>query len=333
MSEKARPRIWVLHGPRKGDNNQSLALVEQLGWPFETRSLRFNLKRLISGRLLGSTLTTVQKPLRRFITPPWPDLVIASGRHTVPPARYIKRQSGERTKIVLIGHPRIDVSEFDLIVTAPQYPVPDHPNVLVSPLVISRIMPGIEADDEERALLDSLPRPHVLMAVGGSTWHYKLVPERMAEAAAKLAARADAAGGTLIAIGSPRTKQPVLDAIAAQLAGTRHVMVPIHKPRFPVLVNDADEMFVTSDSLSMMSEAVLTGKPAGLIPVTVTATGREWVRGERPPREGEPRMRDLSRIWTELLDAGVIGTIDEPRSGAAEDPVVAAANATRKLFE
>lgn len=332
MSEPPRPRIWALHGPRKGDNNQLLALVEQLGWPFETRSLHFNLKRLLSGRVLGSTLASVQKPLRQFIVPPWPDLVIASGRHSVPAARYIKRQSGERTKIVLIGHPRIDPAEFDLIITAPQYPVPNHPNVLVSPLVISRIMPGIEADEDERALLDALPRPHVLMAVGGSTWHYKLVPERMAAAAAKLAARADASGGTLIAIGSPRTKQPVLDAIAEQLAGTRHVMVPIHKPRFPVLVNDADEMFVTSDSLSMMSEAVLTGKPAGLVPVTVTATGREWVAGARPPREGEPRMRDLSRIWTALTDAGLIGTIDEPRAGVAEDPVITAAEAIRKLF-
>jgi hypothetical protein len=170
------------------------------------------------------------------------------------------------------------------------------------------------------------------MAIGGSTWHYKLVPERMADAASRLAERAERGMGTLIVVGSPRTKQPVLDAIAKRLEGTRHVIAQTHWPRFPVLIKDSDEIFVTSDSLSMMSEAVLTGKPAGLVPVTVKTTGREWIAGERPPREGEPRMRDLTRIWTKLTDAGLIGTIDEPRAGIAEDPVITAAEAIRKLF-
>ena len=38
---KPAPRIWLLIGQRRGDNNQVLALGEALGIPFETRSMRY----------------------------------------------------------------------------------------------------------------------------------------------------------------------------------------------------------------------------------------------------------------------------------------------------
>jgi len=35
------PRVWVLLGHRRGDNNQLLALAEALGVPFETRTMTY----------------------------------------------------------------------------------------------------------------------------------------------------------------------------------------------------------------------------------------------------------------------------------------------------
>ena len=35
------PRIWLLIGHRRGDNNQVLALGEALGVPFETRTMAY----------------------------------------------------------------------------------------------------------------------------------------------------------------------------------------------------------------------------------------------------------------------------------------------------
>ena len=35
------PRIWVLLGERRGDNNQLLALAEALQLPFQTRTLEY----------------------------------------------------------------------------------------------------------------------------------------------------------------------------------------------------------------------------------------------------------------------------------------------------
>jgi len=36
-----RPKVWLLLGHRRGDNNQVLALGEALGVPFETRTMTY----------------------------------------------------------------------------------------------------------------------------------------------------------------------------------------------------------------------------------------------------------------------------------------------------
>jgi mitochondrial fission protein ELM1 len=129
------PRIWVLLGPRTGDNNQALALAEALGLPFETRTLAYNPLQALSV-WLPPTAATLDRESRRRLNAPWPDLVIAIGRRSVPVARWLKRKSGGRAKLVRIGHPRIDPGLFDLVITTRQYPVPPGDNVLLLPLAM-----------------------------------------------------------------------------------------------------------------------------------------------------------------------------------------------------
>src|SRR5215211_8882518 len=129
MSEEP-PRIWAILGRKRGDNNQVLALANALGIPFETRQLNYNRLRKLPKRLLGKNLASVLPEARKLLQPPWPDLAIAIGHHSIPVVRWIRRQSGGRTKLVRIGNPRMDPSEFDLIITTPQYPVPDAPQVM-----------------------------------------------------------------------------------------------------------------------------------------------------------------------------------------------------------
>ena len=82
------PRIWVLLGPRTGDNNQALALAEALDMPFETKILVYNRLQALSVWLPGTTLTLTAES-RHGLRPPWPDLVIAIGRRSVPVALLV----------------------------------------------------------------------------------------------------------------------------------------------------------------------------------------------------------------------------------------------------
>ena len=112
-----QPLVWLLMGTRTGDNNQLLALAETLGYPFETKRLTFNQLRRFP--FLRRGLTILDPSSRGLIAPPWPDLAICVGYGSVPVARFIRQQSGGRTRLVHIGNPRTELDDFDLRITTP----------------------------------------------------------------------------------------------------------------------------------------------------------------------------------------------------------------------
>ena len=313
-----QPRIWVLLGHRTGDNNQLLALAEALKLPFETRTLQFNSLRVLH-RWLGASLLSLKRSSRRQIAPPWPDLAIGIGWRSVAAARWTKRASGGKTRLVRLGNPRAASSLFDLIITTPQYPVPNAPNVLRLPIGMSRFRKAPPPTEAEQAFLDALPRPHRLLAVGGPAKYWSLTVDSAVSAAKRLAAR----GGSLIAAASPRTPSNIVSALEA---GDGWTVLTGSNPRFSVLLADADEIYVTGDSVAMLSEAVLSGKPVGIVPVDLSGEGRR-VLGRDPAGN-----RDLRRFWASLRDRGLAGTIDRAVAGQLADPAATAADAVKALL-
>jgi mitochondrial fission protein ELM1 len=170
-------------------------------------------------------------------------------------------------------------------------------------------------------LLDALPRPHRLMAVGGPAKYWQLSEDRVRAAVHRLAER----DGTLIAVTSPRTPPGIVGALQA-IDAPNLQLVTGREPRFPVLLADADEIFVTGDSVAMLSEAVLTGKPVGIIPIDPSGEGQR-VLGRDPGGN-----RDLRRFWSSLRDRGLAGTIDKPVGGQTADPAATAADAVKALL-
>lgn len=330
MSE-AQPRIWVLLGHRKGDNFQVLALAQGLGLPFETRSLRYNGLRRLDNRLLGRRLASVLPGAARWMQPPWPDLVIGIGQRSVPVARYIRHISGGKAKLVQLGNPRSDPSIFDLLITLPQYAIGNSDRVVRLPFAMASPHAAPAATDEEREFLDALPRPHRLLVIGGPNKHWFIAPEDAGDTARALVERSDQEGGTVIAIGSPRTTPPVLDAVEQAFAGTRHRLVRGSVPRYVCLLRNADEIHVTADSVSMLSEAVFTGKPVGLIPIRAKPRGKianamADLGLRKPP---QPNLRDF---WKSLFDNGLVGSPRTPRATRVQDPTEQAVEAVRRLL-
>jgi hypothetical protein len=144
-------------------------------------------------------------------------------------------------------------------------------------------------------------------------------------AAVKLSRRAAGLGGTLIVIGSPRTPADAWTAIRETAAG--NAVLANSSIRYPVLLADADEQFVTADSVSMISEAVMSGKPVGLIPVEADARGQRRLIGRDP---ATTQVRDPRRFWRDIEARGLVGTVDAPKRGDFEDPVKMAVAAVRE---
>ena len=323
------PLIWVLTGERTGDNNQALALAEALELPFEVKRLDYNALQSLSVWLPPTAITLTQAA-RSGLAAPWPDLVIAIGRRSVPVARWIKRQNDGRTRLVRIGHPRIDPILFDLVLTTRQYPVPPGANVVLLPIAMSRYVEPLAPTSEEAAWLAAVPSPRTLLAIGGATKYWTLPNERIEDIVS-----APRPGKKLIVVTSRRTDPALVARLGEITRGNPDIrLVDGPSPRFAVLMSAADEILVTGDSVSMLSEAVLTGKPVALIPIERDDKGRRALGPE--PQETGPsaRRRDLRRFWNYLIDEGMIGTIDDGarRAQSVPNPNRIAADAVRRLL-
>ena len=326
-SAPRRPIVWLMLSNRVGDNNQLTALAEELGYSFEVKDLAFNQLRHFRP-LHGSGLAIVTKESRRLIEPPWPDLVISAGYPSVPVARYIRQRSGGRTKTVHIGNARTDIEDFDLHLTTPQYPQRPRKNLIELPFPIGNPANAAQPAPEELRWLRALRRPLRLIAVGGPARHWQLDHAALGRAIRIL--RAQEQTGSIIVATSPRTDRRSHDFLKRSVRGANEIVVEDF-PRFAVLLEKADEIHVTADSVSMISEAILTGRAVGVIPIKRSLRGllTEWLF-ERPL--GRRSLPDFPNFWDLLGQRRLVGTVELPVASQVCDTVERAAHAVRSLL-
>jgi len=317
--------VWLLTGSRVGDNNQLLALGRALGFPFEVKRLDFNRARHL--RFLRRGLSIVAPQSRALIGPPWPDLVVGVGYGSVPVARYIRKRAAGRTKLVHIGNPRAPLDDFDLQITTPQYSR-TAPNLIELPFPIGNPARDAVATSDDRDWLSNFPLPRRLLAIGGPARHWELDHDQLARAIRLIQHKSPA--GSLIAVTSSRTR-PATRGLLEQLVTGSHEAIVNDWPAFGTLLAVSDEIYVTADSISMLSEAVLTGKPVGMIPIRRSLRGKlsrwlwEWPTGRRT-------LPDLTNFWTKLENKKLIGTVEHPIASQVSDTVERAADAVRSLL-
>ncbi|QFU18147.1 nucleoside-diphosphate sugar epimerase [Microvirga thermotolerans] len=196
------------------------------------------------------------------LVPPFPDLLIGSGRRAVPYLRFVKRASGGRTYTVFLKDPRTGPGTADFI-WAPSYDRIRGPNVLTTLTPPHRVSPGrlaaARAHPDPR--LAGLKRPRVAVLVGGSSRHHRFEAEDCARFAARLEALAGS-GAALMITASRRTPQRLRDALA-DLADRHGGFLWDGKGENPfvALLALADAVVVTADSFNMVGEAAATGVP------------------------------------------------------------------------
>ena len=312
MTASGRAAVWVLLGSHRGDNNQVLALAEALGLPFRAIELRYKSYAHLPAICRRVTISQLEDSSRAEIVAPWPSLVLGIGQRSVPVARYIQQQSDGFAKIVRLGDPMISHKHFDLVITTTQYAVRDADNVVRLPLTITDQEP-VQPNKLEERWLETFDHPRRLLIIGGKTSLWRFGPELVSRSIAALQHRATRDGGSVIAVTSPRTSPKLVAAALTALGDKAVVTGPF--PRYAALLQSADEIHVTGDSVSMLSDAVATGKPVGLIPLEKDGVSRFLDIAGR--LRGSPfRMRNLDKFWNDLRMRGLVGTIDAPRAGS-----------------
>ncbi len=263
------PFVWALLGRRAGDNLQVETLADALGWPCERKALSWR-RRLVGwtpryGRM-GPSLAPLTAEARALIAPPWPDLVLSVGWRSAPVARWIGREGGAR--VVHIGRPRAPLDGFDLVLTTPQYRLPEAANVVRLDAPMTRLSAEVlaRAGEQWRDRLAHLPRPWIAVLIGGDAPPLRLSPASAADLGAKADALARQRGGSLLIATGPRTGHAAAEAFLARVGVPAHSYLWGSGGENPYAgyLALADEIDVTSDSISMVHDASLTGRPVHL---------------------------------------------------------------------
>ena len=155
----------------------------------------------LRGRLQGATAGDPGSGRLGAPEPPWPDVLITSGKRSLPVARWIRRQSGGRTRLVQLGRPGGPFALFDLIVATPDDRLPIRANVLQ----VAAPLAEAAAADDRRGTAASTARPATALLLSADSAS-PIVLERSRRArdlGSAAAAEAARHGGSLVVAADP----------------------------------------------------------------------------------------------------------------------------------
>ena len=303
--------IWGLVDDRTGHTGQVLGVISKLNVPYAVKRLEYNGLACLPSFLLGSSMCHVDKAKSAKLTGPFPPLVIAAGRRTLPVLRAIKKQS-PTTRIIYLMKPE-NMKALDLIVV-PQHDQPSPaPNVFTSLAPLHAITPETlaAARIEWAPKFAHLPEPYVGLCLGGPTKQGGFSAAEWREIIMR--AQSFAGSGSLLITTSRRTPKEALDLCKVMVQKPHYFYawdVGKDNPYLGIL-GLASGIIVTGDSLSMCAEACVSGKPVFIYATekTVPAKHRSlhdalYKRGLAKPLGGMVRMD-----WqptTPLDDAGAV---------------------------
>ncbi len=267
-------RCWVISDGTMGMVSQCLALLRALDIDGEDiRAVPTPLLRMFPtlAAIPGWQLTMGRKPdwLKAGI---WPDLLITCGKRMAGISIGVKRLSRGQTRTIHIQDPHIAPRYFDLLIT----PAHDHiavaqregrqfhDNLLVTMGALNRLSPEeiAEAGSELPAEVRKQKKPVIAVMIGGNNRRYKAGKEAFLRLADQLTSLVKQTGGSLIILPSRRTPKRHLRGLSDQLGTTAHQIWDGKGDNpYPGVLGLADILAVTSDSVNMISEACITGKP------------------------------------------------------------------------
>ena len=324
------PIVWAVASYRAGESSQITGLASRLGWPVVVKRLSYNSAAGPIGLARRISERGIDAGSRAQLTAPWPDVLISAGVKNEPVARWIKAQSGGATRLVFLGRTWAPRPVFDLVITTPQYRLPDAPNVVQNLMtqhaLTAEVLTGARERWAER--LGGFPSPCTGVLVGGNSGPFVFGERAAARLVEVLNTRLDTRGGSVLVTTSARTP-----AAAAEILETRlHAPSLVYRwkpndeenPYFGILAL-ADRLVVTSDSIAMLSEAAATGAPVeifdlGAAPADATFKALCYrVMMQIGPKRASRDLGLFHRAFVAARHGSWLGAEDDgaPRSDAA----------------
>ncbi len=246
---------WILSSGLVGCENQCLGVIERLGIKTEVK--------MIKPSVTLSLIAPYGVPfLRPQIKEPWPDLVIAAGRKTIPYLRYIKKTSKTVCKTIYLQDPKIDSKEFD-IVWAPTYDAIDGDNVIKTITSPNRVTDQLLNThySEWLKIISKLKGPFVGFLIGGKSKAFSFNNKDCEKILTALSYVINK-GYTPLVTMSRRSPKILSDRIRDLLGNKNNLFYDGNgaNPYFAIL-KVSEVIIATPDSANMISETLNVPKP------------------------------------------------------------------------
>lgn len=253
---------WVLTDGKAGDELQALSVTEALGLSPEIR--RIKPKPPFSWIMPWGPIDPRERPgsPNSPLAPPFPDLLVASGRRAVAYLRHVKRATGGRAYTVFLKDPRTGPETADFI-WSPSYDRLRGPNVLNTLTPPHRVSATRieEARSHPDPRLVHLSHPRIAVLAGGDSRHHRFTNEDIARFVRHLTAVAETGAGLMVTASrrTPATLRETLKGLAAEHGG--FFWDGEGENPYVSLLALADFVVATADSFNMIGEAAVSGRP------------------------------------------------------------------------
>lgn len=277
---------WVLTDGKKGTESQCLGVASFLGLNPIIKSIqpRF-FWSFLPPRLWFTPLKGVRGLESETV---WPDVLIAGGRSAAPVAREIRKITHGKTITIFLQNPNLPLQDFDLVI-APTHDRLSGENLIetlgcFNSVTSERLKQAYKSYDK---LFRQENLKNVAVLLGGKTRHYKMPSALLGEYGCQLRSLANRQPFNYLVTASRRTDASGLEAFKKGLGNSPHFIWDGKgdNPYMGILAH-ADVILVTMDSVSMISEAIMTGKPIYLLPL-------------------KGNSRRIDRFHKELLEKGI----------------------------
>lgn len=256
---------WIVFDKGKvGTANQCIGLAQALGLEYVIKEIScVGIWKLLPPSIFFNALSGVKTVNGEYLTPPWPDYIIAAGRASVAPTAKIRELSQGKTKVIQLQNPKISPNKFDAVI-APNHDNISGPNVIVTTGALHQVREEkLKSEGAKfQASVSHLSKPLVAVLVGGSTKRYTISPTVLKELGQRLKECHEVTGASFAFLPSRRTE---IESVKALEEITKELpsVAWDRKSDNPYMgyLHLADFIIATCDSVSMISEACYTGKP------------------------------------------------------------------------
>ena len=238
-------------------------------------------------KLIPPKVTPISQSVYKKIDHENFDVIISCGRKSVIPSIHLKNNSNKKVFNIHIQDPKVDLKHFDFIV-APEHDSIKGQNVISTKGAIHYLTENEinENKDYLNSFIKKDERIIWTLIMGGPTKYYDYSTKNIKEIFTTLSKLSKKHNFQLVIIPSMRTPTNIIQYTNDYFGGDHTVIMDVDKKAYLSALAIAQNIIVTCDSSSMISEAALTGKPIYIASIL--------------PKKNDKRFQRFRNLFREL---------------------------------